>query len=114
LGSASELWSSALLGAQPSDNTAGNRKRPGWEEDRGRDSGSKCWASTRNSVPISINASFVRISILLRASLRYSSAFVCSSFGVGVVTANVSHKLWQKLAALKVKSLKELAKRLVG
>jgi hypothetical protein len=63
--------------------SAGNRKRLGWEGDRGRDSRSKCCPRTRNSVPISINASFVRISILLRASLRHSSAFVCSSFGVG-------------------------------
>jgi hypothetical protein len=81
--------------------SAGNLNRLGCEGDPGRGSRSKGWARTRNSVAISINASFVRISLLSRASLRQSSPFFEVASASALQQRNVSHKPWQKLAALK-------------
>src|SRR5262249_49469939 len=65
----------APCGGTQEKTTTGNLKRLGREGNRERVSPSKCWAMTRNSVAISINANLTMISLRSRPSLRKSSAF---------------------------------------
>ena|SRR5262245_65220287 len=51
-----------FLELHPRTTSISNLKRLGWDGNRGRVLPSKCWAMTRNSVPISINANQAWIS----------------------------------------------------